>query len=251
MTADGWAQTVRHRLGVGRLLPLGEPGDGAWIAEEAAAAVLRHAAAELPGVRLDVLRVALTDPEDAHAPVVPPPPSALPPGPLRITADFAATTAEPLPTTAALLRTTLATAATRALGLTVTDVDLRVTELLDEEPGRGWAEAGAPSDAGPCDPPHPLGRPTEPGTPDEDRVAAAALGVRGVTRLTTVLGHRTVRLQEDGQTEGTLPRRHARVEFAVRSNRRALDVAFEVRTAASEALPDHPTVTVLVTAVDN
>ncbi|MBO4254937.1 nucleopolyhedrovirus P10 family protein, partial [Streptomyces griseorubiginosus] len=126
MTADGWARTVRHRLGVGRILPLGEPGDGAWIAEEAAAAVLRHAAAGLSGVRLDVLRIALTDPEDAQAPVVPPPPSALPPGPLRITADFAATTAEPLPATATLLRTTLATTATHLLGLTVTEVDLQV-----------------------------------------------------------------------------------------------------------------------------
>ncbi|MCH5673053.1 nucleopolyhedrovirus P10 family protein [Streptomyces gilvus] len=249
MTADGWARTVRHRLGVGRLLPLGAPGDGAWIAEEAAAAVLRHAAAGLPAVRLDVLRIALTDPEDAHDPVVPPPPSALPPGPLRITADFAATTTEPLPTTATLLRTTLATAATELLGLTVTEVDLRVTELLDEE--QESAEAGVSSAVRPADAPTAPQRPTDPGTPDEDRVAAAVLTVPGVTRLTSALGRRAVRLAEDRETEGALPRRHAHVEFAVDVDRRALDVAREVRTAVSESLPDHPAVTVLVTAVDH
>ncbi|MEU1272337.1 nucleopolyhedrovirus P10 family protein [Streptomyces sp. NPDC005799] len=248
MTADGWARTVRHRLGVGRLLPLGEPGDGSWIAEEAAAAVLRHVAADLPGVRLDALRIALTDPEDAHDPVVPPPPSALPPGPLRITADFAATATEPLPATATLLRTTLATAATHLLGLTVAEVDLRVTELLDVE--EGLEETGAPMEVRPTSPP-PVSQPsTDPGTPDEKRVAAA-LAVPGVTRLTSALGRRAVRLEEDHRTEGALPRRHARVEFAVDADHRALDVAREVRTAVSEALPDHPTVTVLVTAVDH
>ncbi|MGW0417238.1 nucleopolyhedrovirus P10 family protein, partial [Streptomyces collinus] len=40
MTADGWTQGVRHQLALGRLLPLGGPRDGAWIAEGAAAAVL-------------------------------------------------------------------------------------------------------------------------------------------------------------------------------------------------------------------
>lgn len=248
MTADGWARTVRHRLGVGRLLPLGEPGDGAWIAEEAAAAVLRHAAAGLPGVRLDVLRIALTDPEDAHAPVVPPPPSALPPGPLRITADFAATTAEPLPATATLLRTTLATAATHLLGLTVTEVDLRVTELLDTEEGLEEDGAGAESGAGAHHPPPAQPGPAEPETADEQRVAVAALAVPGVDRLLGGFGHRAVRLEER-ESEGALPRRHVRVEFAVRADHRPLDVAREVRTAVSTALPDHPTVATLVTAV--
>src|SRR5256885_5383132 len=108
MTAERWAQTVRHQLGLGRLLPLGGPHDGAWISEEAAGAVLRRAAEELRGVRLDALRISLADPDTAVDPVVPPPPSALPPGPLRVTADFAATASEPLPTTAAVVRTTLA-----------------------------------------------------------------------------------------------------------------------------------------------
>ena len=63
MTADRWTRAVREQLGMGRLLPLGEPRDGAWISEEAAEAVLRRAARELPGVRLGVLRIAVADPE--------------------------------------------------------------------------------------------------------------------------------------------------------------------------------------------
>ncbi|MGX1121441.1 hypothetical protein RKD37_006804 [Streptomyces ambofaciens] len=43
-TADGWTRTVRERLGLGRLLPLGGPEDGAWIAERAAREVLLAAA---------------------------------------------------------------------------------------------------------------------------------------------------------------------------------------------------------------
>src|SRR4051812_28460432 len=145
MTAERWAQTVRHQLGLGRLLPLGGPRDGAWISEEAAGAVLRRAVEEMRGVRLDALRIALADPEDVSEPAVPPPPSALPPGPLRVTAEFAATAAVPLPTTAALLRAALAAAAGELLGLAVAEVDLRVAALLDEEP--------APVSAQPLRPP--------------------------------------------------------------------------------------------------
>ncbi|MYR20219.1 nucleopolyhedrovirus P10 family protein, partial [Streptomyces sp. SID6137] len=77
---DAWTQVVRHHVGLGRMLPLGEPEDGAWIAEDAAGAVLRGAAADgLPGVRLGVLRIGLADPQRVAEPVVPAPPSALPP----------------------------------------------------------------------------------------------------------------------------------------------------------------------------
>ena len=235
MTAEQWAHAVRHQLGLGRLLPLGGPHDGAWISEEAAEAVLRRAAGELRGVRLDALRIALADPDTAHDPVVPPPQSALPPGPLRVTADFAATPFEPLPTTASLVRTTLATAATELLGLAVADVDLRVTALLDEEP-----------EPAPVQPPEPPSAP-EPDDEDEVRVASAALMVPGVAHLTRGLG-RAVHITEFEQ-EGSLPHRHARVELAVDATHRAVEVARQVRKAVAESLPDHPSVAVLVTAV--
>ncbi|MGA6226178.1 nucleopolyhedrovirus P10 family protein, partial [Streptomyces umbrinus] len=48
MTADRWTQAVRNQLGLGRLLPLGGPHDGAWITEAAATAVLRRAARSVP-----------------------------------------------------------------------------------------------------------------------------------------------------------------------------------------------------------
>jgi len=238
MTADRWTQAVRRQLGLGRLLPLGGAVDGAWISEEAAEVVLRRAAEDLRGVRLDGLRIALSDPDDAQEAAVPPPPSALPPGPLRVTADCAVTTAEPLPTAVERLRSLLATAATQQLGLTVTEVDLRVTALLDEEP--------EPSSVPSPEPP-PAGAATD---PEEVRAAAAAAGVPGVSGLTGSLGGvgRPVHIEE--LRHGTaLPHRHVRVELAVRADHRAVDVAREVRAAVSGALSDHPTVAVLVTAV--
>src|SRR4051812_23718651 len=233
MTAERWAQTVRHQLGLGRLLPLGGPRDGAWISEEAAGAVLRRAVEEMRGVRVDALRIALADPEDVSEPAVPPPPSALPPGPLRVTAEFAATAAVPLPTTAALLRAALAAAAGGALGRAGGGGGLR---------GGGPLGGGtAPVSAQPPRPP----RAAEPGTGDEGRVAAAALSVPGVAHLTGGLG-RAVHLEERPE-EGALPRRHARVEVAVVPGHRAADVAQQVRTAVRDALPGHPTVALLGT----
>ncbi|MFI2433677.1 nucleopolyhedrovirus P10 family protein [Streptomyces sp. NPDC018693] len=237
MTAvESWTQAVRRHVGLGRVLPLGGPRDGAWITERAAEAVLRQAAREVRGVRLGVLRLGPTDAEGGAEPVVPPPPSALPPGPLRVTADFAAGPAAPLPTAASRLRAVLAATATDRLGLTVTEVDLRVTSLLDEEQDR------APQDVRPPERP-PAGTATG---DDETRVAAAALAVPGVAALTGTLGS-PVHLQEH-RNPAALPRRHARVELAVHADHRAVDVARRVRAVVSEALPDHPTVAVLVTS---
>ncbi|MDO0915957.1 nucleopolyhedrovirus P10 family protein [Streptomyces sp. DT2A-34] len=237
-TTDRWTQAVKRQLRLGRLLPLGGPHDGAWISEEAAESVLRRAAEDMRGVRLDALRIALIDPDDAEEAAVPPPPSALPPGPLRVTADFAATAAEALPTTADRLRDLLATAATESLGLTVTEVDLRVTALLDED-----------AEPAPVRQPEPT-RAAEPGSPDEERVAAAALAVPGVTELTGALGGlgRAMHIEER-QDEAALPRRHVRVEIAVSADRRPVEVAREVREWVGEALADRPTVAVLITAV--
>ncbi|MFF3336113.1 nucleopolyhedrovirus P10 family protein [Streptomyces sp. NPDC002888] len=241
MTADGWTQTVRQQLGLGRLLPLGGLHDGAWIAEGAAEAVLRQGVRELRGVRLGPLRIASADPEGTYEAAVPPPPSALPPGPLRVTADFAAAApSEPLPTVASRLRAALATAAAQRLGLTVTEIDLRVTALLD-----------ALSEPEPVRPPEPPE--ARPGTaPDESRAATVALAVPGVTRLTGTLGGlgRAIHFEEHTDDTTALPRRHARVEIAVQADHRALDVARAVRTAVWESLHDHPTVAVLVTTVE-
>ncbi|GGW88671.1 hypothetical protein GCM10010297_07310 [Streptomyces malachitofuscus] len=228
-------------MGLGRIVPLGGPRDGAWIAERAATVLLRRAAARgAPGVRLDGLRIGPAGPEEAGEPVVPPPPSALPPGPLRLTAQFAATASQPLPVTASLLRTVLAEAAAERIGLAVTEVDLRVTELLDTEPP-------VPSDAAEREP---APEPPDSGDAEAGRVAAAALAVPGVSRLTGTLG-RPVHLSASGQPGGAaLPHRHARVDLAVLVDHRPLEVARAVRAAVTASLPDRPTAAVLVTALD-
>ncbi|MGV9759403.1 nucleopolyhedrovirus P10 family protein [Streptomyces tricolor] len=239
MTAEQWTRMVRQQVGLGRLLPLGEAPDGAWITEAAARAVLAGAAAEgVPGMRLGALRIALADPEEVREPVVPAPPSALPPGPLRVTADFAVSAAEPLPAAASRLRRTLAGAAER-LGLLVSEIDLRVTGLLDADAG-----AGVPVSA----PRPPAAR--EPADPDETAVTRAALAVPGVVRPTGSLGGlgRAVHIEERAG-EAALPRRHVRVEIATGADHRAVDVARQVRAAVGDALPDRPTVAVLITAV--
>ncbi|MGW1706858.1 hypothetical protein ACWCP8_15300 [Streptomyces sp. NPDC002206] len=218
--ADGWTAAVRQRLGLGRLLPLGGPADGAWISERAAVAVLRRTAGA-PGPVLGEVRIALADPGSAPDPALPAPPSALPPGPLRIEATMSATADRPLPTAAAALRSALLTAAAQRLGLVVGEVDLRVTELLDTVPERPAPEPSAVH-----------------GTEPEGVAGTAAAGVPGVATLTRVLGS-AVHTAPD----------HVRVELATSGEHRALDVALAVRTAVSDAVDGHPPVTVLVTAV--
>ncbi|WP_399883445.1 nucleopolyhedrovirus P10 family protein [Streptomyces sp. BBFR51] len=250
-TADRWARAVREQLGLGRLLPLGGARDGAWIAERAVREVLLAAARGVAGVRPGDLRVGLADPQATHEPAVPPPPGALPPGPLRVTADFAATvgpaavSAEPLPVTAERLRAALADAAADRLGLAVPDVDLRVTGLLDAAagPASGGEPRPAEPDAGPE-----RGDSDAADEGDAGRIAGAALAVPGVARLTGVLG-RPVHVTEPPPPEGALPRRHVRVELAVDAGHRAVEVTRRVRAAVSETLPDHPSVAVVVTAV--
>jgi hypothetical protein len=259
---DVWTQAVRHQLGLGRLLPLGGPRDGAWLTERAADSVLRRVARHVPGVRLGTLRLALADPEQTYVAAVPPPPSALPPGPLRISAEFAATAdltapeAEPLPMTATRLRTALASAAEERLGLTVTDVDLRVTGLLGADAGADETDVHPGEGQRTKEPePRPEDRPDSGPDDDESRVAAATLSVPGVARLTGALGglgravHIEEHADEDHAGEAALPRRHVRVEIEVHADERALDVAREVRSTVTEALPDHPSVAVLVTGV--
>ncbi|MER5983457.1 hypothetical protein [Streptomyces sp. NPDC001787] len=241
--ADGWTAAVRQRLGLGRLLPLGGPADGAWIAERAAASVLRSAAAG-PGAVLGRLRIGAADPDgpgrdtagagpetDAPPPgshaspsheAPPAPPSALASGPLRIEAEFSASADRPLPDTARTLRAALLSAASARLGLVVGEVDLRVTALLED---------GAPDRVSvPAD---------EVRAATADGAAAdAAAGVPGVVALTRELGS-AVHTGAD----------HLRVEVATAGDHRALDVARAVRTAVAAAVEGHPPVAVLVTAV--
>ncbi|MFD4757324.1 hypothetical protein ACFWOJ_00085 [Streptomyces sp. NPDC058439] len=220
--ADGWKAAVRQRLGLGRLLPLGGPADGAWISERAAVAVLRGAVSGPgPGPVLGRLRISVADPDGAPAPELEPPPSALPPGPLRMEATMSAMSGLPLPVAAAELRSALLAAAGQRLGLVVAEVDLRVTELLDTSPVRPTPEPAEVREARP-----------------EGAAGVAAAGVPGVVALTRVLGNAV----------HTGPGR-VRVELATESGHRALDVARAVRGAVAAAVEGHPSVTVLVTAV--
>ncbi|MDN3060419.1 nucleopolyhedrovirus P10 family protein [Streptomyces sp. SRF1] len=256
MVTDRLAQTVREQLRLGRLLPLGGREDGSWITERAASEVLGRAAAEVADVRLTTLRIAPADPDTAESPAVPPPPSALPPGPLRIAAECGATPAEPFPATADRLREVLLGAAADRLGLLVEAVDVRVTEVLEApaEPPRPAPPHHGPQPSPPTSPRPPRSA-AEGHDPATRAAASAAASVPGVARLAPVLGSpRAVRI------EGA----HIRIELAVAAHHRALDVARAVRTAVAQSAPppapatapvpapegQRPTVAVLVTAVD-
>ncbi|MFB6841459.1 hypothetical protein [Streptomyces sp. NPDC056361] len=225
-TAEGWTAAVRDRLAPGRLLPLGAAADGVWITERAARTVLDRAVSAVRGVVPGTLRVG-PDPDadpgaEAAAPDAPPaPPGGLPPGPLRITADFAAVAGRPLPELAEELRSALLGAAADGLGLPVAGVDLRVTDLLDT----------APAAAGPAAPP-----PGRPSPATDDPVALAVLRVEGVAGVTDALGP-PVRRGPDGGV---------RVELAVTAGRHPLDVARAVRNAVTAAAGGATAVTVLV-----
>ncbi|MGH3312660.1 MAG: hypothetical protein ACRDP3_19115 [Streptomyces sp.] len=265
MAADRLAQAVRQQLGLGRLLPLGDAADGAWLAETAAVATLRDAAAgALPEVRLGTLRISLADPDGAAPPAVPAPPSALRPGPLHLDADFATSADAPLPTVGDRLRGVLLTAADKELGLRVAAADLRVTDLLDGLDGPGSPGSGA---GGPGARRHRTDeRPPAPAdSPRGIATAEAVLAVPGVARLAPALGWARGGAAGDGAEavsvtetrQGAEEGRHVQIQIAVTQGSRALDVARAVRHAATKAAawdavePAGPvTVAVLVSAID-
>ncbi|MFD8014226.1 hypothetical protein [Streptomyces sp. NPDC059762] len=218
-TGDGWTAAVRDRLAPGRLLPLGTAADGTWLTERAAREVLDRAVAGVRGAVPGPLRIGAAA-EAADAGPFPVPPGGLPAGPLRIGAELAVVaTGRPLPETADEVRAVLLAAA-EGLGLAVTEVDLRVTDLLEEAPA------------------------TEPAPPPPDRtppaaddpVAVAVLRVPGVAAVTDALGapvHRTAEA--------------VRVECAVAGDRPPAEVARAARAAAAAAAPEGAAVTVVVT----
>ncbi|MCF3961354.1 hypothetical protein [Streptomyces fuscigenes] len=248
---EGWQAGVRRRLGLGRLLPLGSAADGAWLAERAAVEALRAAgwretggAALLGRVRVgpsDEGGARDGDPDGAgggapaggraagvdtgESPVaaalaVPPvPPSALPPGPLTIGAEFEAEQDEPLPALAERLRGALLRCARDTLGLPVTAVDLRVTGLRDG--GAGAAAEPATEKSGRVDPDG------VPGVTD----------VPGVAGLTSILGRALTRTPEGD----------VRVELATADGHRVLDVARAVRGSLARRRPEARSVAVVVT----
>ncbi|MDT0344862.1 nucleopolyhedrovirus P10 family protein [Streptomyces litchfieldiae] len=228
--SDRLLATVRRQLSLGRLVPLGGPGDGAWLAERAAAPVLRRAAATVPGVAVTELRLAVAG-EPAGEPAVPPPPSALPPGPLLIDARFAADDRIPLRECAERVRAALAAAAGERLGLDVVAIDLEVTDLLAGEPPRP-----EPADRAVRGTPPPSG----PGA----HVAEAVLAVPGVRALSGALGG-PARAVEIAAEEPLI-----RLQLAVGAERRTLDIArAAARAAAGAAGSPPPRVAVLITDI--
>ncbi|MFF8847450.1 hypothetical protein ACF08N_32865 [Streptomyces sp. NPDC015127] len=220
MSTAGAIGRMRRAMGLGRLVALGGPTDGTWLAESAARSVLVKAAATaVRGVAVTRLDVTLADPETAGEPAVPPPPSALPPGPHRLAAEVAVWSGEPLPAVTAALRSALSRAAEDRLGLVVTEVDLRVVSLPDH-----------PLRPGPVSVPTPA--------PPSDAAGEAAASTAGVVCLTAELGGSAVQAAGD----------HVRVEVATADGFRALDVARAVRASVSAALADGRPVTVLVSS---
>lgn len=274
MAGDGFAEAVRRQLRLGALLPLGAEDEGAWLAEKAATGVLRAAVGRaVPGVRLDAVRISPADPERQAAgrrteasggepsgqpdgepgrPTVPAPPTALPPGPLLLEADFAAPAHRPLPAVARELRAALLDTAANRLGLHVTTADLRATDLVDasgpesadstyERNARAHARTADTEDAGgnggteedeTARPPAPADCPRGSATGE------AVIAVPGVTRLAALLGRGFGGLPHSDavqvvDTEGG--GRHVRVQFAVAEDARVPEVARAVRRAAAKA----------------
>jgi hypothetical protein len=238
MASDPLSQAVRRQLRLGRLLPLGAREDGAWLAERAAGRVLRRAVeGAVADVRLDGLRLALAPREEAQAAVVPPPPSALPPGPLRIEAECAAGLERPLPECVREVRAVLAAAARDRIGLELAGIDVHVAGLLEAPEGNGRTPRAE------ADEPLSLVRPGGRGAVG-DAVADAVLAVPGVLGLSGALGGPSQALRvlgtldagpEPGAHEPGVPGRLVRLQLAVDAEHRTVAVAREARAAAAKA----------------
>lgn len=247
MASDRLARAVRRQVSLGRLVPLGAPEDGAWLAERAAGPVLRRtAAAAVPDVRVDGVRLAPADADAAAAavPVVPPPASAVPAGPLRIEAACAAGVERPLPECVREVRAALAWAARDRLGLDVTAVDVHVAALLleVEEEEKEEEEAQVPETAR---------------VRGGGAVAGAVLAVPGVLGLSDAM---RITDSPAGSASSDTPDAKAqpagrlvRLQLVVAGDHRTLDVVRKARAvaakAAADGAPGPVTVAALVTDV--
>ncbi|MFB7918338.1 hypothetical protein [Streptomyces sp. NPDC056061] len=207
---DGWTATVRQRTGLGRLLPPGDPADGAWGSERAAVG------GPGSGPVLGRLRIGASGPAATSDPRVAPP-GALPPGPLRMEADLSAVSGRPVPAETAALRPLplSLSAADQDVGPMVSQVDVHVTEALEAPP-----------------------EPRDPAPVEVRPAGLAAAKVPGVATPTTMPGGAA----HPGPG-------HVRVEPATEPGHRVLDVARAVRAAVADTSVDRPSVVVLVTAV--
>ncbi|WP_329350199.1 Asp23/Gls24 family envelope stress response protein [Streptomyces sp. NBC_01261] len=109
---------VRLELRPGRPLPLGEPAEDLWIMEAVAARALRAAAESVPGVRAGSCRLRYGGDGDGAD------------GAVEVRLDIHAPADAPLPELAARVRERVWEAADRELGMGVTAVDIRVTDLV-------------------------------------------------------------------------------------------------------------------------
>jgi hypothetical protein len=239
MTADGVARAVRGQLGLGRLLPLGGEREGLWLAERAAAGVLRAAERAAPGARLARVGVALARPE-AHdwgaVRAVNPaaPPTGLPVGPLRITAEVVAPDDAPIPLTARLLRAALAGLAADRLGLDVAAVDLAVVDVAGgrtgDRTGDGQA-AGPPAPAAPAS----TGQRSDAHAVDGHAAGEHAAGGQAVdgTGPACDAARRVAGVRS--AISRPAPADSGRLHITIDADRRALDVARAVRDTAGVA----------------
>lgn len=117
---------VRLELRPGRPLPLGEPDEDLWIMEAVAARVLRAAAESVRGVRAGSCRLRV----GAGS------------GTVEVRLDIHAPADAPLPDLAAQVRERVWEAADRELGIGVTAVDIRVTDLVSTSPSDDDQEGG-------------------------------------------------------------------------------------------------------------
>lgn len=252
METEAWTQAAGHQLDLGRLLPLGWPDDGTWITEQAAVRALGRAAAGIPGVRLESLRVGSAPLEPVSEPAVRPPAGALPPGPLRIEAAFTASLGRSLPETATRLRGVLLSAAAERLGLATVTADLHITDLhevseTDQVRPRTSTTAmqPAPEAAAARSSPPVTGPGSMRGRAGE--LADVATAVPGVAGLTAVRGSRPVKVEDHDDPPG----RHIEVHLAVAPGHHPLGVARAVRAAVADAAtldaPGPVTAAVLIT----